>query len=296
MHIHALCLVKNENDVIEQTLRAAAEWCDWIYVLDNGSTDGTWDTVRGLGRELAAVLPFKQSCQAFSDSLRNGIFAAYKTNASPGDWWCILDADEFYIDPPRLFLEGVAARFNSVWMQRYSYLFTDKDLADYERDPRAFARSAPIHTKLRHYVLGEYAEVRFFRHSDKITGIRSEHFFPAYPTRIRMKHFAYRSPDQIRLRLETRREPMLRGEFLHEKRSNWEPAGRIIPGPASPNDLPQSWRERVVPSSICHLDRGDGRYVQAAPWDPPKGPRLKLFTRRRARAAFRKAVQVLMAT
>jgi hypothetical protein len=35
-----------------------------------------------------------------------------------GDWWCILDADEFYIDDPREFLEAVPKRFSSVWMQR----------------------------------------------------------------------------------------------------------------------------------------------------------------------------------
>ena len=53
MHIHALSLIKNEADVIGQSLAAAAAWADCIYVYDNGSDDGTWEIVR----ELAATHP-----------------------------------------------------------------------------------------------------------------------------------------------------------------------------------------------------------------------------------------------
>ena len=57
MKIHGLCVVKNEADIIEQTLRSAATWCDWIYVLDNGSSDGTWEKVQRLARGLPAKEP-----------------------------------------------------------------------------------------------------------------------------------------------------------------------------------------------------------------------------------------------
>jgi glycosyltransferase involved in cell wall biosynthesis len=60
MKIHALSVVKNEVDIIEDTLRAAVSWADSIYVLDNGSHDGTWEAVQKLGRELPAVVPYKQ--------------------------------------------------------------------------------------------------------------------------------------------------------------------------------------------------------------------------------------------
>ncbi|MGA7952831.1 MAG: hypothetical protein WCA07_04850, partial [Gloeobacterales cyanobacterium] len=36
MRIHAICLVKNEGDVIAQTLRHASQFCHKIYVFDTG--------------------------------------------------------------------------------------------------------------------------------------------------------------------------------------------------------------------------------------------------------------------
>ncbi len=45
MQIHSICLVKNEADIIEQTLKAGIDWSDFIYVFDNGSSDGTWEKV-----------------------------------------------------------------------------------------------------------------------------------------------------------------------------------------------------------------------------------------------------------
>jgi hypothetical protein len=95
---------------------------------------------------------------------------------------------------------------------------------------------------------------------------------PIFPRRIRLKHFAYRSPEQIQRRLDTRREPMQRGEFLHEKRAGWISNGVIAPGPAQQDDFPRSWAERVVHSSGCHYDAGDGAYAEPRPWTPPDPP------------------------
>ena len=279
MSIHALCVVKNEADIIEQTLRAAVRWCDWIYVLDNGSRDGTWEKVQALAKELPAVVPFGQDARPFDDGIRNVLFRRYRRCAQPGDWWCVLDADEFYIDDPRRFLERVPRRYDTVWYALYVYLFTDVDRRAWEADPRRFDDHVPIEQRLRHYVVGEYSEARFFRHASGLTHLPADRPGLVYPCRIRLKHFAYRSPPQIAARLETRREPMLRGEFLHEKRANWVPDGVIVPGPATLGDLPQSWDERVVASAHCHEDSGDGRYAAETAWTPPRTPLWPLARR-----------------
>lgn len=272
MKIHSLCVVKNEVDIIEQSLRAAAKWSDGIYVLDNGSSDGTWEKVQELAQELPPVTPYKQDSRPFHDGIRGLIFRQYKARAKREDWWCILDADEFYIDDPREFLKGVPFQFKAVWVQPYVYLFTDKDLARYRQNPGLYADSVPIEQRLRYYRKSDYTDLRFFRHSKTLTHVPYEGLYPIYPRRIRMKHFAYRSPEQIRKRLDTRQEPMQRGHFLHEKRANWVPGGTIVPGPAQPDDFAQSWEERVVSSSGRHFDVGDGTYPEASPWIPPEGP------------------------
>jgi hypothetical protein len=35
--LNAICMVKDEDDIIEQTLAHAVRYCDKIYVLDNGT-------------------------------------------------------------------------------------------------------------------------------------------------------------------------------------------------------------------------------------------------------------------
>lgn len=288
MRIHGLCVVKNEFDVIEQSLAAAAKWCDRIYVLDNGSTDGTWETVLRLAHELPAIVPYKQDCRPFDDSIRAHILRHYQSEARPGDWWCVLDADEFCLDDPQSFLCSVPRPYNLVWMEMYNYLFTDRDLAVYLADPNAYHR-VPVQQRLRYFMLSEYSEPRFFRHSARLRAVPTRDDHPIYPRRIRMKHYAYRSPQQIQVRLDTRREAMIRGEFLHEKRSNWVPGGVIVPGPAKPNDMPQSWEERVTPSAECHYDAGDGIYSGALNWTPPRRPAWPETVRSRLRSLLKRA-------
>src|SRR5215470_9375996 len=99
--------VKNEVDVIAHTLRAAAKWCDAIYVLDNGSQDGTWEVVKQLAQEYPVVVPHEQATAPFTEAIRARLFNAYREQANEGDWWCRLDADEIYVHSPRSFLVDV---------------------------------------------------------------------------------------------------------------------------------------------------------------------------------------------
>ena len=48
-------LVKNEEDIIASTLKAAAEWSDKLIVLDNGSTDRTAAAARAAPPALNAM-------------------------------------------------------------------------------------------------------------------------------------------------------------------------------------------------------------------------------------------------
>ena len=115
MKIHAMLLVKNEADILQETLSAALEWCDYVYVLDNGSDDGSWEMVKELAQEHAEIVPFKQDCVMFTRALRADIFNAFRSNAGHEDWWCEMDADEFYIDDPRIFLAKIPDRFQTVY-------------------------------------------------------------------------------------------------------------------------------------------------------------------------------------
>jgi hypothetical protein len=65
--------------------------------------------------------------------------------------------------------------------------------------------------------------------------------------------------------------------------------GRIVPGPAKPSDMPQSWQERIKLSSRCHFDHQDGIFApEDSAWAPPKPPAWSARLRSQAHSLLRR--------
>jgi glycosyltransferase involved in cell wall biosynthesis len=298
MKIHALCIVKNEADILEESLSCALHWCDYIYVFDNGSDDGTWELVKELATQHQQIVPYKQDDVVFSSALRADIFNAFRSNADSQDWWCRLDADEFYIDDPRIFLAKIPDRFLTVYSASINYYFTDQDFILYKQDPEKFLRT-PVQERLRYY-MNHWGEPRFFRHSDDIVWTRSQDYGgyppqvlfgggPAYPVRIWLKHYQYRSPKQIEKRLLARRAAIeARNGFSHEARSDWHGAIiRLAGGHLETEEQDRRrpdiegvrWEDRIIPAGSLNYDEFDRRYVvneNLMPEFPVRPPRSSL--------------------
>jgi glycosyltransferase involved in cell wall biosynthesis len=265
--IRALCLVRDEADIIRQTLVAASEWCDAVYVLDNGSDDGTWELVQALAEELPLVVPHARDPRPYSTALRGDLFRAHRHEAAVGDWWSVLDADEKYIDDPRTFLAGIPRRYGQVWSASFEYYFTDLDVTRYREDPTRYGDDVPVEEKCRFYV-NNWSELRFFRHTRRLVWKDGddwpEPLGNVFSKRIRLKHFQYRSPRQIQRRIDTRRKAVEHGRFLHESLPNWSEAmvdpARAVFARSDSAFAPSSWTERVLDHRLLLEDEGDGRY------------------------------------
>ena len=269
MKIHSLCIAKNEADVIEQTLSAAAVWSDFIYFYDNGSQDGTWEKVLTLSKSLPQIIPYRQDNRPFNNGLRGEMFNHFRGRSRSGDWWCRLDADEIYIDNPRIFLAKVPPQTLSVWSSSFQYYLSDLDVARYQQNSAAYANSVPVEEKCRYYI-NNWSEIRFFRNQPDIAWYPQERWpavvvaARAYPVRIWLKHYQYRSPQQIQQRLDIRKAARDRGSssFLHEAQSNWQ--ANTLTGQSSTLAGPTAttgWQSRVLPADqLCH-DNHDGHYV-----------------------------------
>jgi glycosyltransferase involved in cell wall biosynthesis len=257
MKIHALCLAKNESDIIDRTLTDATNWCDFIYVFDNGSSDGTWEKVLALSKRYKQIIPYKQENCPFRDSLAGQMFNHYRANSVEGDWWCRLDADDTYIDEPRIFLNKVPKRYQVIVSAFFNYFFTDKDMELYNQDPSLYADDIPVEQKCRYYI-NNWSEIRFFRYRKDLTW-HDDARWPspllgdAYPVRIRMRNFQYRSPQQIDKRLEARRG---NPSFPHEVQAYWKSPYNVVSDASQ-----QTWKDRVIEASRLYYDAHDGRYV-----------------------------------
>jgi len=309
MRIHGLCLVKNEADILRQSLHAARAWCDAVYVFDNGSTDGTWELVQELAREDPAIVPWKQEAVPFHNNLRTQIYHAFADRAQAGDWWVRLDADEFYIDDPCEFLNRVPASTGCVWFVVVSYYFSTEEARRYHADPGQFADDVPITEKCRHYFT-HWSEVRFVRH-EVTAPWDSLKAWPrkviagqvrAHPQRIRCRHFPYRSPAQIERRLATRAAGALSGTgFRHERVKNWRTSVELLVTQqrrwpdfefvSNEHEMEWGWESRVIDASHLVFDAHDGQFVLNEHLLPPIPGARRSFPQRLISNRFTRSIR-----
>lgn len=249
IRVLCICVVKNEADIVAQCLEDAARWAWRIFVYDNGSTDGTWEAALNVAARNERVVPFRQDGKPFHPTMRQEVFSNYRDLADDGDWWCILDADEFYREDPRKFLARIPAAYQAAWNVHLDFFLTEQDIARYERDPALYGDDVPVAEKIRYYRAGA-SELRFFRHDRSLAwppSQRSPLFGALYPERVPTLHYRQRSPQQLQSRIDVRKEARSRGTptFRHE------------------TVLPDTWRERIadIARDGLHLDTGEGNFV-----------------------------------
>ena len=140
-------LVKNEADIVKSVILDAKKWADRIFIMDNGSTDGTWEITQSLADDI--VVPWKQDFRPYSNGLRADVFNEFRHEAKDGDWWCFkLDADEFYDVVVFDFLLAVETYLNNEELQRkcefeaVSYMYMKRAIFVHFRKQKAQKRSS----------------------------------------------------------------------------------------------------------------------------------------------------------
>ena len=220
--IYALCIVKNEDDIIAQSLEFASRYCDRIYVLDNASTDETWNIVQRLARQDARIVPFGRTDEVFHLGLRARIVNAVHGELSDADWWLILDADEFLAEDPRPIIAlATAAGRDCLNTWQIQFAFTERDAEEWTggRD----SRDRPVFERRRYYTI-DWQECRLFKNCPRREWDTSlSHNLPqwlgrAYKRRILNRHYQYRDPEQIDKRLRLR---LGNQEFTHVRSTDW---------------------------------------------------------------------------
>lgn len=208
MKLNAICLVKNEDDIIEQTLIYATRHCDRIFVIDNGSTDRTWDIVRELATHYPQIVPFTQTFESFNDGLRALAYNAVHHELSDTDWWLRLDSDEFLAEDPRPVIKSAMAEgCDIIKSWQIQFYFTEHDLAAWEKGQET--RDMPIIERRRSYLIN-WQEPRLFRNQSKPTWDVTEDvdvpngLMGICRRRILNRHYQFRDPVQMEKRLKLR--------------------------------------------------------------------------------------------
>ena len=132
MNVVAQMLVRNEADIIAETVREVFRWVDVLIVLDGGSTDLTTQILETLAEEYAAVgktlalTSRPDPGGLFADHYRNELLAL--TAPFEPDWVISVDADEIYdTSPVKAIMMADAAGANAVrcWVPEFWLTFDD---------------------------------------------------------------------------------------------------------------------------------------------------------------------------
>jgi hypothetical protein len=216
MRFHCLMILRDEGDIIEQSLDHLLSWADAVYVLDLGSTDNTWDSVQARASKDKRVVPFKSAPLVFNDNLRGYIFNQFRDRFEHGDWILRTDTDEIYHVPPPQFVTDRLARLDTaVWLQWYYFRLTQREVADYESGNVDILedRKRPISDRRRYYKVSQYGEPRMFRYRRDMKWNHAASF----PTnagfisrqRVPIRHYPHRDPLQMQTRFLLRARMMM---------------------------------------------------------------------------------------
>ncbi len=129
MKILGMMLVKDEADILEEFLSEASKWADHIFVIDNGSEDGSWEIIQSMKSD--KIVPWKQDFSPYRRTMRAEIFQEFRNLAEDGDWWFFADVDEFYVENPREFLVKVPEKYQVVFKKSIDYFLTKEDIEEY---------------------------------------------------------------------------------------------------------------------------------------------------------------------
>jgi hypothetical protein len=211
MKFHGLMLVRDEEDILPETIPHLLRWIDGLYVLDLGSTDSTWDILQEFAAKDPRVVLHASEPIVFNDVLRGMLFDVYRNRFQSGDWVLRIDADEFYhIPPPEFVRQHLRAGETCVHLLWYFFRLTSQEVAAYETGQVDIKqdRLKPIAERRRFYKIPDYAEPRMFRYRSTMRWPTNASFpFNAgyvARERIPIRHYPHRDPWQMAKRYQLR--------------------------------------------------------------------------------------------
>lgn len=223
--IYGVMIAKNEADIIGQSLVNGLKHCEKTIVMDNMSTDGTWEIVQDLAaRHPGRIIAHCRLDQKFHDSLRSIAYNAFHGELGCNDWWLRFDADEFLNeDPFPILAKAEAEGADFVRANQMEFALTDVDVATIERGEDS--RDQPIETRRRHYRV-TWREFRFFRNDPDVAwDPELAKQFPQTLSKAKVcsraifnRHYAHRDIEQLKTRIAARKGSL---SFTHVADADW---------------------------------------------------------------------------
>lgn len=226
MRFHGLMLVRDEDDIIGETIQKALSWIDSIWVLDTGSTDETYTILEELSASDTRIRLLGRHELTFNQSLRSYVFQEARAYFSDGDWIIKMDADEIhYISPPEFVKNYVSRLDGAIYLRWYYFRLTEGEANNYlsgEVDVYQ-DRKLSIIERRRFYKIPSHSEPRLFKYRPTMRFHHGNNwpFYAGQKCRyqIPIMHFPHRDPVQMKKRFSLRNRMKKMGSTAS---SHWE--------------------------------------------------------------------------
>ncbi len=255
MKIIGLTTVRNEEDIIAQSLRYAAQQMDLILVVDCGSIDNSVAEIQKVCQEFNHVIFLGELGAKHARQVRRHIWEKFRHYLSWDDWWAVVDADEFAELNLREKVEIAAREFaDHIWSIHANFYYTESEAKRwYENKETIQDRLKPIEERRRFYRM-HTSQQRLFRnlpwlrwHSDTSW---PDNFSKPASQRIVYRHYQYRDIPQIELRLQTRSQNKITSDLVHDN-PHWfyKKVEQAISSDKSPN------LKQYIPGQPLEVDK-----------------------------------------
>jgi glycosyltransferase involved in cell wall biosynthesis len=242
MKLYGIFLSKNEGDILRETLEhlRALACFEKIFFYDTGSSDDTFE----IACEFPDLIERPQKTDVpFSDQLRFDLLYRHKDLFAEGDWFAIIDSDEFYTQNPLpLIAQAESEQATCIEAKFAQFYITDLDVDTPYQDQKSVQEQ-------RLYYLINWGEIRLLKYLpdsfyDDVVMKKRLPPIKIASKKMLMTHFQFRSPQQIQRRINTRLEN-------NKTSHNW---GHVSSS---------SWQDYVVPHALLH--RFDGQFKYGLP-------------------------------
>lgn len=227
---HALLPVRDEADILSQSLSHLVKWADAVYVFDTGSLDESWEIVQEFASRDRRVIPLKKDPVFFSETrMRGWMFNEVRPRMHDGDWFLRVDADEFHhIPPPEFVREHMRPHETIAYHQYYDFKLIESEAKAWEEGKeKPTQRSQPIENRRRWFVPSLYSEPRLckYRQTMQWPPTVSFPYNAGFVARARLpiRHYPHRDPVQLNRRCHLRAIMTTDAE----NQRNWFGAGPI---------------------------------------------------------------------
>jgi hypothetical protein len=235
MNIYGFMIVKDEADILAQTIRSLLKFGDFkkIFIFDNLSSD---DTLKVAEQFKSEHLIVEKLNRPYSDDLKYDMVYSMSNLFKEDDWFSILDGDELFTESQSNVVEFAKQQgYNCIEHNTIQFYFTDLD-KDFE-----FDCTKPAILQRPYYLLnyGEPRDFRFERNTRLTASLVKERspILKICPKKLPVYHFQYRSAQQVERRIRNRVEN-------NKTSNNW--------GHVKSTQL----RDYIVPARLLHCYNG----------------------------------------